>query len=138
MVKTRPEVSKKNKYWISKHRYYELNHFCLQYPEWKKAHRSLTASMRQSGSIIKPAKTTGHADPTAKCAEQAAYYLARMELVENAAKETSATLSKYIFLSVTRGLNYDYLKTRLDIPCDKDTYYELRRRFFWLLDQTRE
>lgn len=28
----RPEVSEKNKYWIDKHRHYELKHFCLQYP----------------------------------------------------------------------------------------------------------
>lgn len=27
----RPEVSKKSKYWIERHRYYELKHFCLQY-----------------------------------------------------------------------------------------------------------
>ena len=31
----RAEVSKKNKYYISKHRYYELKHFCLQYKEWE-------------------------------------------------------------------------------------------------------
>ena len=35
----RPEISKKNLYWIPKHRYYELKHFCLQYPEWKKNYR---------------------------------------------------------------------------------------------------
>lgn len=29
----RPEVSEKNQYWIEKHRYYELKHFCLQYKE---------------------------------------------------------------------------------------------------------
>lgn len=28
----RPELSQKNPYWIGKHRYYELKHFCLQYP----------------------------------------------------------------------------------------------------------
>lgn len=32
----RPEVSKKSKYYISRHRYYELKHLCLQYPELKK------------------------------------------------------------------------------------------------------
>ena len=32
----RPELSKKSPYWIDKHRYYELKHFCLQYPLWKK------------------------------------------------------------------------------------------------------
>lgn len=32
----RPELSEKNPYWIERHRYYELKHFCLQYPIWKK------------------------------------------------------------------------------------------------------
>lgn len=36
-----PELSKKNEYWIEKHRYYELKHFCLQYPIWKEAYQSL-------------------------------------------------------------------------------------------------
>lgn len=30
----RKTLSKKNPYHISKHRYYELKHFCLQYHEW--------------------------------------------------------------------------------------------------------
>lgn len=34
----RPEVSEKNQYWIEKHRYYELKHFCLQYPIWRKSY----------------------------------------------------------------------------------------------------
>ena len=37
----RPELSKKNRYWISKARYYELKHFCLQYPGWRKAYSEL-------------------------------------------------------------------------------------------------
>lgn len=30
----RTTLSKKNPYYISKHRRLELVHFCLQYPEW--------------------------------------------------------------------------------------------------------
>ena len=37
----RPELSEKNPYWIEKHRYYELKHFCLQYPIWRKAYSVL-------------------------------------------------------------------------------------------------
>ena len=37
----RAELSEKNPYWIEKHRYYELKHFCLQYPIWKKAYSAL-------------------------------------------------------------------------------------------------
>lgn len=37
----RPNVSKKNDYYISKERYYELKHFCLQYNDWMRALISL-------------------------------------------------------------------------------------------------
>ena len=47
----RPELSEKNPYWIERHRYYELKHFCLQYPIWKKAYaalESLTAKVLET------------------------------------------------------------------------------------------
>lgn len=31
----RPEIRNDNEWHISKHRYYELKHFCLQYGEWR-------------------------------------------------------------------------------------------------------
>ena len=36
MNNVKPELSKRNPYKLDKHRYYELKHFCLQYPDWKK------------------------------------------------------------------------------------------------------
>lgn len=47
----RPELSEKNPYWIGKHRYYELKHFCLQYPIWKKAYNALLGLRLSSTSL---------------------------------------------------------------------------------------
>ena len=41
-------LSKKNKYYISKHRYYELKHFCLQYNEWIEELKKLDSQGRRS------------------------------------------------------------------------------------------
>ena len=41
----RAQISEKNKYYIDKHRHYELKHFCLQYPNWKKTHYSKRIEM---------------------------------------------------------------------------------------------
>lgn len=49
----------------------------------------------------------------------------------------SETVGIYILNGVTEGWSYDILKARLGIPCCKDTYYELYRRFFWLLNKER-
>ena len=46
-------------------------------------------------------------------------------------------LYKYIIKAVTEGHSYVYLKTKLDIPCSRDTYYDRYRKFFWLLSSMR-
>jgi len=46
-------------------------------------------------------------------------------------------LHRYILKAVTEGLSYTYLRTRMDIPCGKDMYYDRYRKFFWLLSQER-
>ena len=102
-VNVRPELSKKNKYYISKHRYYELTHLCLQYALLKKE------------------------NPEDK----------RARIIEQAAKETNEELSDYILLGVTVGYSYNILRVRYSIPCCQETYYNLYRKFFWLLDQAR-
>lgn len=134
----RPELSVKNPYWIEKHRYYELKHFCLQYSVWKKAYASL------EGLAARPMYTTdifvgakGLNDPTAKCAMTKAFYSERIDMIERVAEQTDQQLASYILKAVTEGWSYDILKARLGIPCCKDIYYELYRRFFWLLDKER-
>lgn len=134
----RPEVSMKNKYWIERQRYYELKHFCLQYPIWKKAYAALNGLSKRPVDLALFTKPGTHSDPTAKCAMAKKYYRDRMNMVENVAAETNQELAGYILMAVTEGLSYDILKARLEIPCSKDSYYELYRRFFWLLNKERQ
>lgn len=133
----RPEISKKNKYYIDKHRHYELKHFCLQYPEWKKQYAAYT-NIGPNLSRFESLYSDGmRSDPTANWATKRAYYAERINLIENIAKETDYILYKYILKAVTEELSYTYLKTRLNIPCGKDMYYDRYRRFFWLLNEAR-
>lgn len=134
----RPEVSEKNKYWIERHRYYELKHFCLQYPTWKRAHAALDSLSKRPLDQSAVYKTDNIGDPTAKCAEARLFYSERMQMIEDAAKEASPDLASYILKGVTEGISYDNLKARLDVPCCKDVYYNLYRRFFWLLSNARQ
>ena len=133
----RSEISKKNTYWIERHRYHELKHFCLQYNSWKKAIRSLDNFGLRSTSLIKIAEGSDVSDPTAKIAEAKLRYYERMRMIEQAAAEASPELGKYILEGVTEELSYEHLFARMDIPCCKTTYYRAYRRFFWLLSQAR-
>ena len=125
----RPELSEKNPYWIEKHRYYELKHFCLQYPIWRKAYSVLDGYSNPPKDLASFVVTSTLGDPTAKCAMAKTYYSERTDMVERVAEQTDRELAEYILKAVTEGWSYDILKARLEIPCCKDVYYELYRRF---------
>lgn len=133
----RPELSERNKYWIEKHRYYELKHFCLQYPLWRKARAALDSLSKRPNNAAAVSKTNKVSSPVEKCVEARLFYTDRMELLENVASETDEVMAVYILKAVTEGISYDHLKVRMNVPCCKDTYYELYRRFFWLLNKAR-
>lgn len=132
----RPELSKKNTYWIERHRYYELKHFCMQYGIWKRERASLDGYFDLT---VRPrVRTSGENDPVSEVAERREFYTNRIEMVERCARDTDGLIGPYILCGVTEGLTYDKLRARHGCPCCKDIYYDLYRRFFWLLDKTRK
>ena len=137
-TKIRPELSIKNKYHIDKHRHYELKHFCLQYPNWKRTYADLDESSMSLSSFDRMPAGNLPGDPTATRAMAKARLIKRIELIERVAREADMQLYDYILKAVTEGLSYTYLKSRLDIPCGKDMYYDRYRRFFWLLNKIRD
>ena len=119
-TKIRPEISEKNKYWIDKHRHYELKHFCLQYPVWKKAYADLTDLSSSLSKLEQRASNSTPGDPTAKSAVKRAYYSERIKMIEKAAKQADDMLWSYILKAVTEELSNTYLKSKLQKPCGKD------------------
>lgn len=139
MAKLRAEISTKNKWWISKHRFYELRHFCLQYQTWKKTLKILDDVNISSPNYDEILSTTNiPGNPTEKHAIIKMHYIERMHMVEKAALEADIDLNRYILKAVTEDLSFNYLKSVLDIPCGKDMYYDRYRKFFWILSKLRE
>lgn len=131
----RPNVSERNPYWISKHRYYELKHFCLQYHEWFKAYKALDGAPRHTEHL--DTRGSGTAKPTEDAGIKRAYYSNRIRMVQETAHLASPEFYDQLLLSVTEGLSYEHIRARTNLPCSKDDWYELYRKFFWLLDQAR-
>lgn len=134
----RATISEKNKYYIDKHRYYELKHFCLQYGEWKKSYALCNESIVFTSNLDRTSSSNTASDLTAKYALKRVHYGDKIKLIERIVKATDEYLYPYILKAVTEGLSYTYLKTKLEIPCSRDMYYDRYRRFFWLLSQARD
>ena len=132
----RAELSPKNPYYLERHRYYELKHFCLQYPIWKKARAGLIG-LAERPEGLEAAIRSGISDPVPKIAEARIFYSDRIEMLEKAAKETDPVLWIYILHSVTQGLSYDKINAGTNVPCCRETFYILYRKFFWILNKLR-
>lgn len=134
----RPKISEKNKYYIDKHRYYELKHFCLQYKEWKREYANCNESVIFASKFDREPSSNMHSDLTAKYALKKLQYGSRIKMIERIAMEADDFLYPYILKAVTEGLSYTHLKTSHDIPCGRDMYYDRYRKFFWLLSEARD
>lgn len=127
------------KHGISKYRYGELRNFCLQYPEWVnelKYKKDALKSKQIDGMPIPPSK--GGSDQTADLAIRRAELRERCELIERTAQQASGSLYKYIIQSVCYDEPMWYLRDILGMPCSKDTFYDTRRYFFYLLDKNKK
>ena len=132
----RPEISNKSKWHISRERYYELKHFCLQYPEWKKKLAELNyATYPQQLCFV---GADGQiCNPTEKRIIDRDIYISCISKVEKAAEEADSSLSLYILQAVAYGKSFTYLQTMMRIPCCRDVFYDRYRKFFWILDKIR-
>ena len=136
MTDIRPQLSSKNPYWIDRHRYYELKHFCLQYKTWKRFCREIDGIKSQNFSEQVFSKNVSN--PVIYAVEKREEYAGKIMLVENAAKKASPELFNYILKAVTEDVSYENLRNFYQMPASKELYYDLYRRFFWYLDASRK
>ena len=75
-------------------------------------------------------------NPTEHVGIRLAELKTKMETIERTAEETDPVLAKYILKAVTNeDVTFNYLKQFMDIPCEKDMYYDRRRKFYWLMSK---
>lgn len=102
-----------NKYDLSKHRFYELKHWCLQYPEWEALYNDIDGYCKQ------------HGDTTSKDGILLAELYTKMALVRKVCQDTDADISEELLRTVTGK--------SIEIPSTSYIY----KRFFWLLDKVK-
>ena len=132
MANLRSEISFKSPYYISKHRYLELKHFCLQYPEWKDKLNKLN----WIGGIGDGRSSEIH-KPVERIVERRDKLLNHMEMVEQCCMASDGDIFEYLIKSVCYGVSYGHLRAD-GMPCSRDYFYNRYRLFFYLLDKVRE
>ena len=127
-----------DKYGISGKRYKELCGFCEQYPEWLFELKHKTNTVGSPEITDMPIPPRSNASKTEQLAVRRAELEKKCELIEETAKEASPDLYKFIIKSVCYEVPYTYLETVEEMPCSRSAFYDMRRYFFYLLDQNKQ
>lgn len=125
------------KYGISGKRYKELCGFCEQYPEWINELKFKNDTVR-SVEITDMPICHNNSDATGNLAVKRAELESKCKLVEETAKQAGKDLSEYIIKSVCYEVPVTYLIACEEMPISKSAFYEMRRYFFYLLDQNKK
>ena len=135
----RPEVSQKSEYYLDKHRYYDLKHFCRQYAKWTHSLAYLDGYSGISTNMVRQPRHDGRkTDHTERTVEARLCYESYIDMIKKAAADTDAFFAPYILCAVTNGFSFDHLRARTNIPCCRKNYYMMYRKFFWILDKLRD
>ena len=139
MTQIRPTLAKKNELYISKHAFYSVYHFALQYPEWKEQYADMIGAASKAIDYSGMPGGTSIGDPTARIAMRSSVLGSNIRLVEHTALTAGKELYEWLMIGVTQeGVTYKYLRSKLKIPCGKNEYYKIRRLFYYLLYQAIE
>lgn len=131
MGKVRPAL-KKNKYKMPKHTFYTVYHYVLNYKSWKDEADALLGVKGMEYDGMPHGTSTGN--PTESLAIKYGYLIDKCNVIEETAKECAGELYKWLLMDVTNeGITYLTLQMRHDIPISRDKYYEMRRRFYYLM-----
>lgn len=135
----RNEVSKKSKYYLPKYRYLELKYFCLQYKEWLAEYSDISIDTHSSVLYAEYVNYRHITDETAKKAIKRAQLSKKIEAVHAAIREALngneyLYYGEFLLTSVTEEKSWEKL-VAWGLDCPKHQFYELRRKFFYILSQ---
>lgn len=132
---TQYRVPKKtSKYYVPEQVYLTVVHFCRQYPLWKaelEINPNTQKAIDYSRDVV---QTSNQFDQTSEIAMDRKMIADKKELVEKTAHEVAGILAEWLLLGVGHGLTYYQLVDK-GIPCGKDMYYDIRRKFYFVLSK---
>ena len=123
-------------YTIDNNVYLELKWFCRQYADM--CHQLVECYGVSGVSYESTGEARGNrtSDPTAVNGEKALRIRADIDMIDEALRRTTdEPLQRFVKKRVTEGIPYERLG---EVPCGRRQFYELCRKFFWILAQIRK
>jgi hypothetical protein len=111
-------------------------HYALNYQDWLMEYNALadpSTGLRYDKDHV---QSSNQVDTTEANGIRRAELREHMKIVEQAAIEADPDLYRFILLGVTmEEATYDILRRKYDMPASRGTFYDRRRKFYWVLWQ---
>jgi len=127
-------LSEKNKYYLPKEDYLTAIHYALRYPMML----AELDDVRDTSTAIRYDKDKVQTSPSdsmiINAAIKASQLSDKVKMIEDAIAVTANGLDTYLKWGVCYGLKFNELKGK-GMPLERTAYYEMRRKFYYILSQ---
>lgn len=132
------KMSYEGKYKLSRSEFMNAKWYALRFNEWLDEYNrladSVTAISYEKADL--PKAQNKISCPTEDLATRREELRRKMDIVINCAKDSGGDLFEYILAAVTNeDVTFNTLKALKNIPCAPNTFYERRRKFYYLLSK---
>lgn len=127
-----PTIS--SKYFVPKETFLTVVHYCRQYPGWLEELRRGPDMVKAIDYQKDRVQVSPSSDQLERVAIRRAALYEKLRSVEYTAEIVAGDLAGWLIKGVCYGHPYHYLQQK-GIPCGKDLYYQLRRRFYFEMAQ---
>lgn len=122
--------SKKSKYYLPKESFLTAVHYCKQYPLWVAEIETLAGTVKGISYDKPRVQASSNYNPAEEAAIRLSDVSKKKDLLDKIAVEIGGNLAEWIVYGVCYDMPYYKLQMK-GIPCGKDLYYLLRRRFYY-------
>ncbi len=126
--------SERSKYYIPKEDFLTAVHYSLRYPLWKEEVENMADTSKGIAYDTDKVQTSSDYDSTFEAAIRIAESdkQHKMTIIDETIKKVAPELEYWLRLGVCYGLTFNQLKGK-KMPCEKDMYYLMRRRYYYEL-----
>lgn len=136
MGNIRPKLKNNREYDLTVHEFYMAYHYALQYNEWKSKVNDIASIDTPDPENADMPKAHNISDTTFSKAVRISEYRDKMRMIEELVREVAPDIYTWLFKAVTTdNCSYENLRVYMDLPCGKNYYYAMRRKFYFLLYQ---